>query len=77
MVLGGCDDKLSEDLNNPLMIKEILIDPLMMTLLTPKNLLDSLKKFLSEAFSTAPTQVSLDAIAWLIHSLRVFYSLLV
>lgn len=77
ITFGGCDDKLSEDLNNPLTINEILTDPMMMTLLAPKTFLDFLKNLLSEAVSAPPTQVSLDGLAWLIHSLRVFYRLLV
>jgi hypothetical protein len=70
-------DKFSEDLDNPKMIKEILQDSLNLCLLQPRPMFEFLKQALAEVMSVELTQVNLDVLCWLIHSLRIFYSLLV
>ena len=70
-------DKFSEDLDNPKMIKEILQDSLNLCLLQPRPMFEFLKQALSEFIAIELTQVNLDVLCWLIHSLRIFYSLLV
>lgn len=66
------DDPLSEHLDNPKAIKEVLTEVLSLAVLEPALLVVFLKNALSEALKLSSKHYS-----WLLHALRIFCDILV